>query len=73
VLGLHAQVCGTENQPVYDIADENRTWRHLDFLEYPCYIHANFTLYFDTLIMTMAKDMPMNAMSSKMSMKPLMK
>ena len=81
--------CGTESQPVYDTADENRTWRHLNFLEYPCYIHAelprtkcnkcntikrvhvpwaikprhNFTLYFDALIMTMAKDMPMNAIA----------
>lgn len=32
--------CGVENQPVYDIADENRTWRHLNFWEYPTYIHA---------------------------------
>ncbi|WP_353051711.1 transposase family protein [Fictibacillus enclensis] len=32
--------CWAENQPVYDIADYNRTWRHLNFLEYPCYIHA---------------------------------
>ena len=32
--------CGEEGQSVYDIADHNRTWRHLNFLEYPCYIHA---------------------------------
>lgn len=32
--------CGAEHQPVYDIADINRTWRHLNFMEYPCYIHA---------------------------------
>lgn len=32
--------CGAENQPIYDIADRNRTWRHLNFFEYPCYIHA---------------------------------
>lgn len=81
--------CGEEEQPFYDIADYNRTWRHLNFLEYPCYIHAelprtscqncgtihraevpwavkprsNFTLLFDALIITMAKDMPMNAIS----------
>jgi transposase len=81
--------CGEESQPVYDIADHNRTWRHLNFLEYPCYIHAelprtecqkcgkihrvnvpwsvkprsNFTLLFDALIITLAKDMPMNAIS----------
>ncbi|WP_335871508.1 ISL3 family transposase [Bacillus sp. 2205SS5-2] len=81
--------CGKEAQPVYDIADHNRTWRHLNFLEYPCYIHAelprtdcqkcgkihrvdvpwavkprsNFTLLFDALIITLAKDMPMNAIS----------
>ncbi|MDQ0221113.1 hypothetical protein ELQ35_01825 [Peribacillus cavernae] len=82
-------LCGAEDQPVYDIADYNRTWRHLNFLEYPCYIHAelprtrcrecgkihrvdvpwavktrsNFTLLFDAMIITMAKDMPMNAIS----------
>lgn len=81
--------CGSENQPVYDIADENRTWRHLNFWEYPTYIHAelprtkcikcnkirrvnvpwsikprhNFTLMFDALVMTKAKDMPMNAIA----------
>jgi transposase len=81
--------CGAENQPIYDIADHNRTWRHLNFLEYPCYIHAelprtdcseckkvhrvhvpwavktrsNFTLLFDALIIKMAKDMPMRAIS----------
>ncbi|MDC3413825.1 transposase family protein [Aquibacillus sp. 3ASR75-11] len=32
--------CGQEHQKVYDIADHNRTWRHLNFFEYPCYIHA---------------------------------
>ncbi len=32
--------CGSERQPIYDIADYNRTWRHLNFMEYPCYIHA---------------------------------
>ncbi|WLR41848.1 ISL3 family transposase [Bacillus carboniphilus] len=81
--------CGAENQSVYDIADYNRTWRHLNFLEYPCYIHAelprtdcqncqkvhrvkipwaiksrsNFTILFDAWIMTLAKDMPMSAIS----------
>jgi transposase len=81
--------CGSESQPVYDIADYNRKWRHLNFLEHPCYIHAelprtkcvqcgkirrvdvpwsvkprsNFTLLFDALIITMAKDMPMSAIS----------
>jgi transposase len=81
--------CGKEAQEIYDIADRNRTWRHLNFLEYPCYIHAevprtkctqcqsikrvdvpwaiksrsHFTLLFDALIMTLAKDMPMNAIS----------
>ncbi len=32
--------CGAPLQPVYDIADYDRTWRHLNFLEYSCYIHA---------------------------------
>jgi transposase len=32
--------CGAEDQPVYDIADYNQTWRHMNFLEYPCYLHA---------------------------------
>ncbi|WP_353949132.1 ISL3 family transposase [Sporolactobacillus sp. Y61] len=32
--------CGARHQPIYDIADYDRTWRHLNFLEYPCYIHA---------------------------------
>lgn len=82
--------CGAPNQPVKDIADRDRTWRHLNFFEYPCYIHAElprtncgqcnrlmrvnvpwaldkpkhyFTLHFDALIMTLSKDMPMNAVS----------
>lgn len=81
--------CGSESQPVYDIADYNRTWRHLNFLEHPSYIHAeiprtkcvqcgkirrvdvpwsvksrsNFTLLFDAWIISMAKDMPMSAIS----------
>ncbi|BFH11231.1 ISL3 family transposase [Paenibacillus melissococcoides] len=32
--------CGEPNQPVRDIANHDRTWRHLNFFEYPCYIHA---------------------------------
>ncbi|MGE8078365.1 transposase family protein [Peribacillus loiseleuriae] len=32
--------CGSESQPFYDIADYDRTWRHLNFLGNPCYIHA---------------------------------
>ena len=32
--------CGAANQPVKDIADRDRTWWHLNFFEYPCYIHA---------------------------------
>jgi transposase len=32
--------CGAKSQPMYDIGDNNRTWRHLNFLEYPCYLHA---------------------------------
>ncbi|WP_051331191.1 helix-turn-helix domain-containing protein [Aneurinibacillus terranovensis] len=81
--------CSTANQPVYDVADQNRTWRHLNFFEYPCYLHSElprtkcekcgkilrvnvpwainprhyFTLNFDALVMTMAKDMPMNAIA----------
>ncbi|RAU90750.1 ISL3 family transposase [Paenibacillus sp. YN15] len=82
--------CGAPYQPVKDIADRDRTWRHLNFFEYPCYIHAElprthcgkcnrimrvnvpwaldkpkhyFTLYFDALIIKLAKDMPMNAVS----------
>lgn len=82
--------CGALDQPIKDIATYDRTWRHLNFLEYHCYIHAElprtkcdpcgrvmrvnvpwalekpkhyFTLYFDALILTLAKDMPMNAIS----------
>jgi transposase len=81
--------CEAQNQPVYDTADHNRAWRHLNFWEYPTYIHAElprtncdncgkilrvnvpwaikprhyFTLKFDALVMTMAKDMPMNAIA----------
>jgi transposase len=81
--------CGAPDQKVYDIADYNRTWRHLNFLEYPCYFHAemprtdckrcnhkhridvpwaikqraSFTTVFDAWIITLAKDMPMNAVS----------
>lgn len=82
--------CGEPNQPVKDIASYDRTWRHLNFMEYPCYIHAElprtncgacgrvmrvnvpwamskpknyFTIYFDAMILTLAKDMPMNAIS----------
>lgn len=82
--------CGALDQPVKDIATYDRTWRHLNFMEYPCYIHAElprtkcdpcgrvmrvnvpwalekpkhyFTHYFDALILTLAKDMPMNAIS----------
>nr|WP_010498727.1 transposase family protein [Paenibacillus elgii] len=32
--------CGATHQPVKDIVDRDRTWRHLNFFEYPCYIHA---------------------------------
>lgn len=80
--------CGAAAQPVKDVAAKDRTWRHLNFFEYPCYIHAElprtdcndcntfkrvqvpwaldkpknyFTLHFDSLIITLAKDMPMNA------------
>ncbi|MDC3413774.1 transposase family protein [Aquibacillus sp. 3ASR75-11] len=35
--------CGQEDQKVYDIADHNGTWRHLNFFEYPCYIHAELS------------------------------
>lgn len=79
--------CGAPDQPVKDIAAKDRTWRHLNFFEYPCYIHAElprthcgqcnrmmrvnvpwaldkpkhyFTLHFDALIITLAKDMPLN-------------
>jgi transposase len=82
--------CGTQGQPVKDIADKDRIWRHLNVFEYPCYIHAElprtnceschritrvnmpwaldkpkhyFTLHFDALIIALAKDMPMNAVS----------
>jgi transposase len=30
-------VCGAEELPVHDTAD--KTWRHLDFFQYKCYIH----------------------------------
>jgi len=81
--------CGAAHQPVKDhVARE--PWRHLNFFEYPCYIHADlprikcgicnrilrvkvpwaldkerhyFTLWFDALIIKLAKDMPMNAIS----------
>lgn len=85
--------CGALNQQVFDVADKDRTWRHLNFFEYPCYIHAElprtycgtcntikrvnvpwavksksyFTLHFDSLIMTLAKDMPMNAIARLMN------
>lgn len=81
--------CGATVQPVYDIADYDHTWRHMNFAEYPIYFHAAhprtgckscnrilrievpwaiknraaFTTLFDAWIMTMAKDMPMNAIS----------
>lgn len=82
--------CGAPDQPVKDIAAKDRTWRHLNFFEYPCYVHAElprtncgqcnrmmrvnvpwaldkpkhyFTLHFDALIIMLAKDMPMNAVS----------
>jgi transposase len=81
--------CGASHQRFYDIADQDRSWRHLNFLEYPSYIHAplprtscqtcghilrvevswavkprsSFTRHFDAFIITMAKDMPMNAIS----------
>src|SRR5690348_16328401 len=32
--------CGDPDQPVRDIAAHDRTWRHLNFFEYPSYIHA---------------------------------
>ncbi len=81
--------CGAVHQPVKDhVARE--PWRHLNFFEYPCFIHADlprikcgicnrilrakvpwaldkerhyFTLWFDALIIKLAKDMPMNAIS----------
>ncbi|CRF28915.1 Transposase [Mycobacterium tuberculosis] len=81
--------CGAVHQPVKDhVARE--PWRHLNFFEYPCYIHADlprikcgicnrilrakvpwaldkerhyFTLWFDALIIKLAKDMPINAIS----------
>jgi transposase len=82
--------CGAPNQRVKDVAAKDRTWRHLNFFEYPCYLHAelprthcgacnrtmrvhvpwaldkprhHFTLSFDALILLLAKDMPMNAVS----------
>ncbi|MFB6367912.1 ISL3 family transposase [Paenibacillus elgii] len=82
--------CGAPDQPVKDIAAKDRTWRHLNFFEYPCYVHAElprthcgkcnrmmrvnvpwaldkpkhyFTLHFDALVIALAKDMPMNAVS----------
>lgn len=30
-------VCGAEGQPVYD--SEEKTWRHLNFFQYKCYLH----------------------------------
>ncbi|TMN22629.1 ISL3 family transposase [Lentibacillus cibarius] len=32
--------CDAERQRFFDIADYDQRWRHLNFLEYPCYIHA---------------------------------
>lgn len=32
--------CGALNQPLKNIAAKDRIWRHLNFFEYPCYIHA---------------------------------
>lgn len=84
--------CGAPDQPVKDVPTyaKDRTWRHLNFFEYPCYVHAElprttcgkcnrimrvnvpwaldkpkhyFTLHFDALVIALAKDMPMNAVS----------
>lgn len=81
--------CHEEGQPLYDIADYDRVWRHMNFAEYPIYFHVEhprtkckqchrilrleapwsvkpgsaFTMMFDAWIMTMAKDMPMNAIA----------
>jgi transposase len=32
--------CKAEGQPIYDIADHNRMWRHMNFAEYPIYFHV---------------------------------
>lgn len=32
--------CGHPHAKVYDVVDENRTWRHLDFWQFPTYLHA---------------------------------
>lgn len=32
--------CGHPHTKVYDTVDEDRTWRHLDFWQYPTYLHA---------------------------------
>lgn len=32
--------CGAEAQAVQDIADYDQVWRHLNFVEYPIYFHA---------------------------------
>ncbi|MEN0658671.1 transposase family protein [Caldifermentibacillus hisashii] len=42
--------CVAKSQPVYDIADYNRTWRHLNFMEYPCYIHAELIMHLMTKV-----------------------
>lgn len=81
--------CKAEDQPLYDIADYDRVWRHMNFAEYPIYFHVEhprtkcgkckhilrldvpwsvkpgsaFTMMFDAWIISMAKDMPMNAIA----------
>ncbi|WP_176717295.1 transposase family protein, partial [Vulcanibacillus modesticaldus] len=32
--------CGAAHNPVHDIVDKDRTWRHLNFFQYETIIHA---------------------------------
>ncbi|WKB36561.1 transposase family protein [Terrilactibacillus sp. S3-3] len=32
--------CGQPHARAYDLVDEDRIWRHLDFWQYPTYLHA---------------------------------
>jgi transposase len=74
--------CGATECPVHDTTE--KTWRHLNFFQYKCYIHfrtpstkcddcgvhlfvpfwgrpqSGFTVLFEALIMTLAREMPVS-------------
>jgi len=40
---FRCSACGELNPRVKDVAAKGRTWRHLNFFEYPCYLHAELS------------------------------